>query len=501
MQLLKDIEIKLREHPRSYWAPGSLDLRAWSQEFIVPNRENIPVFHTKVRARMVEETIQDVNKIDEDTKKEVEKVINDAYENMMNRDIIVVERSIGTSTKTSLKFRLYIPKSFPQLALMTHRGFFGCAEDKPIDFSTISIPDFPKKMTIVDPEKNVTFILGSDYYGEHKMSFLRLAMQKAREDMNSLGLHAGSKEYWVKDKDGEINKKGVLIFGLSGTGKTTITTMSHKLGYPERVRIRQDDITIIDQDMYCSGTERNLYVKTDSLMSQEELLTAAMNSGAVIENVPVKYGGYAFDDIDFCENGRALVPRYAIPNTDSKIDLDKVDIIFFNTRRFDLPIAGRLVSPEQAATFFMLGESTQTSAGTENKEEVGKPMRVVGFDPFITPPIEKNGQILYEIMKKNPHLKVYVLNTGKIGGPEGEKIGPEDTGNTVLQIVKDTVEWKYDENVGYEIPTNIPGTDLDRFDPYKHYSEEEYAEQMSDLRKERLQYLDQFDINFTKLTK
>lgn len=501
MQLLKDIEIKLRSHPHSYWTPGSLDLKSWSQEFIIPNRDNIPVFHTKVRARMVEETIQNVNEIDDDMKAEVEKVVNEAYENLMNRDIIVVERSIGTSTKTSLKFRLYIPKNFPQLALMTHRGFFGSAEDKEIDFCTISIPDFPKKMTIVDPETNTTFILGSDYYGEHKMSFLRLGMQLAREKMGSLGLHAGSKEYWVKDESGEINKKGVLIFGLSGTGKTTITTMSHKLVYPERVRIRQDDITIINEDMYCSGTERNLYIKTDSLMTQEELLSAAMNSGAIIENVPVKYGGYAFDDIDFCENGRALVPRYAIPHTDSKIDLDKVDIIFFNTRRFDLPIAGRLVSAEQAATFFMLGESTQTSAGTENKEEVGKPMRVVGFDPFITPPIEKNGQILYEIMKKNPNLKVYILNTGMIGGPAGEKIGPQDTGNTVLQIVKGTVEWKYDENVGYEIPTSIPGTDLDRFDPYKHYSADEYAKIMKNLREERLEYLSQFDINFAKLTK
>lgn len=504
MKLFKEIAQKLEGHKHSYWTPGSLDLAAWSQKNIVPNRENLAVFHTKVRARMVDETVIDVNKVNEKEKKRIEKVVKDVYKKMMDRDMIVVERSIGTNSKTSLKFRLYIPKDHPQIALGVHRNFFGCPEDTAIDIHTISMPDYPEKMTLVDPKANVTFVLGSDYYGEHKMSFLRLAMQHAREKEDSLGMHAGSKEYWVYNKNNKLEKKGALIFGLSGTGKTTITIMKHGLGYPERVRIRQDDISMLDKKGYSAGTERNFYIKTDSLLDQPELQFAATEKSTIIENVPVKYGGYAFDDIDFCSNGRALIPRYAIPNTDAKIDLESTDIIFFNTRRYDIPIIGRLTSPEQAATFFMLGESTQTSAGTENPDEVGKPMRVPGFDPFIIPPIYKNGERFYEIIKKNPNIQIYVVNTGGVGGMDnGVNIGPKDTGNAILQIVKDTVKWKYDENVGYDVPVEIPGTDTDKFDPYQIYeSKEQYKQIMSDLREERLEYLKKFPkLSFVKLAK
>lgn len=503
MELFKDIVTKLEKHEQSYWTPGSLDLAAWSQRNIVPNRDNLAVFHTKTRARMVDETVIDVNKAKGKEKERIEKAVKAAYKNLKERTMVVVERSVGTNSNTSLKFRLYIPKDYPQLALAVHRNFFGCPEDTDIDMFTVSIPDFPEKMTLVDPKNNITFVLGSDYYGEHKMSFLRIAMNVAREKNNSLGMHAGTKEYWVYDKNDKLKKKGALIFGLSGTGKTTITIMKHGLTYPERVRIRQDDIGIMDDKTYCAGTERNFYIKTDSLMNQPELQHAATESSAIIENVPVKYGGYAFDDINFCENGRALVPRYAIPNTDAKIDLEQVDIIFFNTRRYDLPLIGRLVSPEQAATFFMLGESTQTSAGTEDKSQIGKPMRVPGFDPFIIPPIHKNGQRFYDILKKNPHLKVYIVNTGGVGGlGEGVDIGPDDTGNAVLQIVKDTVKWKYDKNVGYDIPVEVPGTDIEKFDPYKIYPRGSYKEVMDQLREERREYLKQFpELKFLKLTK
>ncbi|MBU1167332.1 phosphoenolpyruvate carboxykinase (ATP), partial [Patescibacteria group bacterium] len=217
----------------------------------------------------------------------------------------------------------------------------------------------------------------------------------------------------------------------------------------------------------------------------------------------VKYGGFAFDDVEFCANGRAIIPRFGIPNTDANVDLAKVDAIFFNTRRYDIPVVGRLISPEQAATFFMLGESTQTSAGTEDKSQIGKPMRVVGFDPFIIPPLYKNGQRFYEIIKKNPHIKVYVINTGKVGGIDnGIDITPKITGNSVLEIVRDTVKWKYDENVGYDVPTEIPGLDINKYDPYKIYDNEEYKIMMENLKEDRLRYLKQFpELKFLKLTK
>jgi len=76
-------------------------------------------------------------------------------------------------------------------------------------------------------------ILGSDYYGESKMAGLRMAMHIMREERGGIGLHAGSKIYRVKNAQGQLTERGALIFGLSGTGKTTISVNSHNLVAPE----------------------------------------------------------------------------------------------------------------------------------------------------------------------------------------------------------------------------------------------------------------------------
>lgn len=61
------------------------------------------------------------------------------------------------------------------------------------DIVTVVIPEWHQRKIIVLPRQRVTYILGSDYYGETKMATLRMAMHLGRETMNALGLHAGSK--------------------------------------------------------------------------------------------------------------------------------------------------------------------------------------------------------------------------------------------------------------------------------------------------------------------
>ncbi|MBU1167179.1 phosphoenolpyruvate carboxykinase (ATP), partial [Patescibacteria group bacterium] len=257
MEIFKKVAKDLVDHKHSYWTPGSFDLALWSKKNSIPNRDNIPVFHSKIKSRNKDGTVDNVNKLPAVEQKKIEAVIKKAYKNMWDRDIIAVERIIGAHSEGSMKFRVFVPKEYPQLAYMVYNNFFKAPEDRPIDVTTIMIPDFDEQMTLVDPISKVTFILGSDYYGELKMSLLRMTMHVSREKKKSLGLHAGSKVYWLRDKKKQLKKKGVLIFGLSGTGKTTITTMGHGLKYPERVRIRQDDINIINEEGYCIGTERN----------------------------------------------------------------------------------------------------------------------------------------------------------------------------------------------------------------------------------------------------
>lgn len=117
-----------------------------------------------------------------------------------------------------------------------------------------------------------------------------------------------------------------------------------------------------------------------------------------------------FDDHALTTNGRAVVPREAIPNTSDRIDLDKVDCLLFNMRRYDTPAVS---PPEQAAAYFMLGESTITSA--DDPSRVGQAKRVVGFDPFVIDNPHINGKQAAEDPADNPGIRCYLLNTGRVG--------------------------------------------------------------------------------------
>lgn len=472
---------------------SEIQLKEFARKRKIPNKYNIPAYYTKTKARSPLKTFNDVNAIAVEKQNIIEKEIKEVKEYLKNKELIYIESYIGEDPSKSLKTISLVSKEFAYLSFMNKLNFFPANDDKNAEIKIIDIPEWKNEGVFIDPIENITYILGLDYYGELKMSHLRLAMHFAREKKNSLGLHAGSKIYRIL-KDGKLVQKHLLIFGLSGTGKTTITINSHGLKSPEGIAIMQDDINIWDFSSYCQGTERNFYIKTDNLSEQKELLKACLSKNAIIENVRVDENGeFVFSDTEFCANGRAIVQRKEIANTDNTIDMQKTDIILFNTRRYDIPILGRFISPEQATAFFMLGESTRTSAETTIKEEIGKSVKIPAFDPFIIDKIWKNGKRFYEILKANKDLKVYLVNTGKIGGMHGIKIKLEDTMKSVEGIVRDTVEWKFDENVGYDIPVRIEGVDLGKFNPYKIYDEVHFKRLMENLKAERKEYLKKFE--------
>jgi len=324
------------------------------------------------------------------------------------------------------------------------------------------------------------------------MGSLRAAMHITREHRYGLGLHAGSKILRIQEQ-GALVDKGVLIFGLSGTGKTTITVNDHGLQPPERVVVLQDDINLLRYDGSAFGTEESFYVKTDAINNQPEIEPATHLPDAIAENVYVDPNTHEldFDNWEISTNGRAIIPRRAIANTEDSIDLPRVDVIFFNTRRYDIPPVGRLNSAAQAAAFFMLGESTITSA--DDPTRVGEPLRVVAFDPFVIDDPDKQGNIFYEMLKANPDIQVYLVNTGKVGGmDDGTKITPQVTLKVVESVVRGRAAWKYDANLGYDTAVQIEGVDLEPFDPYQIYGAERYARMMKRLRDERRAWFSKF---------
>jgi phosphoenolpyruvate carboxykinase (ATP) len=186
-----------------------------------------------------------------------------------------------------------------------------------------------------------------------------------------------------------------------------------------------------------------------------------------------------------------MVKRRDIAFTDDKIDLEKVDCIVFITRHHDIMPPVVRLSPEWAAVAFMLGESIETSAG--DPSEAGKALRVVGTNPFIVGSHAEEGNIFLSILRKNPDIQCFILNTGNVGGMvRGQKITVRDSIKIVEMIARDKIAWQKDDFWGYEVPSEIPGLELDRFDPKNYYSDEQIEQLSQNLKRERLAWLSQF---------
>ena len=140
----------------------------------------------------------------------------------------------------------------------------------------------------------------------------------------------------------------------------------------------------------------------------------------------------------------------------------------------------------------MLGESVETSAG--DPTEAGKQRRVVGTNPFIVGSEEDEGNIFLDILRKNPNMRCFLLNTGKVGGASnGQKITVADSVKIIEMIARDQITWKRDDFWGYEVPTDIPGLDMSRFDLGNYYTPDRIQSYSRKLKKDRLEWLSQFE--------
>ncbi len=468
--------------------PSDKELREWALEKggVITEFGNLAVT-TKVRNRIAKFTEVAMGEL----KPEDDQLIRGAMEYLKTKEVIQLDRVMCHTSPYKRNCRVYVVADYPRIPLMWGNTLFPSEGGEP-DFITITVPDWPEKRTIVFPEAGLTIIVGSDYKGENKKAMLRQVMYWAKKNGN-LGLHAASKIIRVL-RDGELKDFGFLLFGLSATGKTTLSCHSHWLRPPERVVIRQDDVVILRSDASAIGTEESFYLKTDGLEpdSQPLLYAAAISPRAILENVWVdpKTGKVDFFDTRLTSNGRGMVKRGDIAYTDDSIDLDKVHYMIFITRRTDVVPPVMRLSTEWAAAAFMLGESVETSAG--DPTQAGKSLRVVGTNPFIVGSEEEEGNMFLNFLRDNPDIQCFIMNAGRVGGDRGQKITVKDSVKVIEMIARDKIEWRKDDFWGYEVPVHIPGIDLSRFDLNNFYSEEQIQELSKDLKRERLEWLSQF---------
>ena len=414
------------------------------------------------------------------------------HEYLRNRELISIDRQLGLHPNFRLNCRLYITGEYARIPLMWHNMLFDPeAPGAEPDLTSIFVPEWPERIIFVHPEAGVTYILGTDYFGEAKKSFLRMALYVWKK-RGGIGFHAGSKVLRVRTAKGVIEDMGFIMFGLSGTGKTTLTIHDHGLRGEERVIIRQDDMVMMDDKGYCYGTENGFYIKTEGLdQSQKVLYEAATSPNAILENVKVLDDGTVdFNDSELTSNGRGVILRREVAGTDDRVDLDKAHHIIFITRRDDIIPPVAKLNAQQAAAYFMLGESIETSAGDPTK--AGQSKREVGTNPFIIGNEAEEGNRLLDILKKNPDMECYLLNTGSVGvggDRPGKKISIKISMGIMKHLAKGTVKWGYDPDWGYQIPLEVPEMDISEYNPVNYFNAGDYHERVSKLRRERMRWL------------
>jgi phosphoenolpyruvate carboxykinase (ATP) len=458
-----------------------------------------PVYSTRVKNRSAKNTyiVSDVSvgvmQQPMDSARALE-TVRRVQEVLSGMDLIQVDRRMGDTPDATLRCRLFVPRDYARIAFMWHNMLFPSDSSFEPDFVSVYAPDWPERLIFCDVTQRYTYILGTDYPGEAKKSMLRQAMYWIKR-RGGLGLHAGSKVLRVFGPDGALRDVGFLLFGLSGTGKTTLTLHDHGLKEPEKAIIKQDDVVLLNAEGGAYGTEDGFYIKTEGLEpTQTVLWGAATHSTAAYENIRVDdQGKVDFLDTSITSNGRGVVLRHFIRGTGEGIDLARANKIVFITRRNDVvPVCARL-SSEQAAAYFMLGESIETSAGDPTR--AGQAKREVGTNPFIVGPESEEGNRLLEILRRNPDMQAYLLNTGSVGasdGSPGEKVSIKVSTEIMKQIARERIVWRRDPDWGYEVPAHVPGLDLARYAPDSYYSPLKYRELVEKLRSERRSWLSQF---------
>ena len=458
-------------------------LREFSRDLETTTEFGSPSYVSEFRSRCADRTENDV---DDGFDAADRALVDSAVAYAREHEMVCLDLRMGRHPEHSYCCRYYVPREYGRIALALAKLFEPMDEDVDPDFLTVQVPDWEETAVRVLPEEGITAVLGTDYTGEAKKSFLRLFMYRAKQ-RGGLGLHAGSKRVDVRTASDEVEPVGQLFLGLSATGKSTLTAHGLGLEEPEQATMLQDDVVALLPDGTVAGSEgRGLYVKTIGLDPAEQpaVYDAVTHESAVLENVAVAGDGSVdFDSDEHTTNGRAAVLREQLSSAGDDVDLGRVDQVFFITRNPAMPPVARLTAAEAAAAF-MLGESIQTSAGDPSR--AGESIRVVGTNPFIVGSEGEEGNRFRDLVA-SLDVDCFVLNTGCVGSRD---IGVEESVTLLREIARGTVEWTEDE-AGLTVPEHVPGMDVGAFAVADNVDDHERT--LRELRAERRRYLSRFE--------
>jgi phosphoenolpyruvate carboxykinase (ATP) len=401
-----------------------------------------------------------------------------------DKDIYVSERSVGADINENIGVRFV--SSHPSHTLFTLHMFRETMRDfNNKDFTILHAPDMElnpsefglKNTTVIATcfDTKVTLIVGSLYAGEIKKSMF-CVMNYELPPKKILPMHAGASQNMQ-------TKESSVFFGLSGTGKTTLSTDEGT------ELIGDDEHGLNDNGVF--NFEGGCYAKTYKLSAETEpgIYSASNRFGALLENVVMNEitGEVDFNDKSIAENGRSSYPLSFIEDLEksSKGAIPK-NMFFLSADAFGvLPPVAKLTK-EQAMFYFVLGYTAKL-AGTE----IGVVEPTAAFSPCFGAPFmlrhpKEYAELLGHYLDKYK-IQVWLINTGWTGGAYG--IGERFPLKTTRKIIRaiqanklNNIPCEVEPIFGLNIPCEVEDIPHNVLNPQRSWLDQnEYVNQAKHL--------------------
>lgn len=335
------------------------------------------------------------------------------------------------------------------------------------EFTIFNLPSFKadpatmgcnsETVIAVNFTKGLVLIGGTAYAGENKKSVFSILNYLLPKD-GIMPMHCSANI----GEDGDV----AIFFGLSGTGKTTLSADS------SRTLIGDDEHGWSDNSVF--NFEGGCYAKLINLSeeAEPEIYATTRMYGTVLENVVMddKTRELDLDDNSLAENTRGAYPINFIPNTSKENRGGRPkNIIMLTADAFGvLPPIARL-TPEQAMYHFLSGYTAKV-AGTE----IGVKEPQATFSTcFGAPFMPRHPSVYGDLLRKKiaeTGVNCWLVNTGWTGGVYGvgHRMPIRDT-RALLHAALDgslnAAPMRIDENFGFEVPIKVPGVDNSILNP------------------------------------
>ena len=407
-----------------------------------------------------------------------------AVNQLSGKRLFVVDTFCGANPNTRLKVRfimevawqahfvknMFIRPTEEELANYGEPDFvsFVASKAKVENYKELGLNS--ETATVFNLKSNEQVILNTWYGGEMKKGLFSI--------MNYLLPLKGIAAMHCSANTDMEGKNTAIFFGLSGTGKTTLSTD------PKRLLIGDDEHGWDDEGVF--NFEGGCYAKVINLSKEAEPdIYNAIRRDALLENVTVDANGKIdFADKSVTENTRVSYPIYHIKNIVKPVSKAPAaeKVIFLSADAFGVLPPVSILTPDQTKYYFLSG-FTAKLAGTERGITEPTPTFSACFGAaFLSLHPTKYAEELVKRMEQNG-AKAYLVNTGWNG--TGKRISIKDTRGIIDAILNGDVLKAPTKKIpifDFEVPTELPGVDPAILDPRDTYADaSEWDEKAKDL--------------------